>query len=212
MFCSNSQMGRTRVNKVREGLKTKKTHVQYKKNNVTGLDKLFLLQNELFKGGLDLNQYVDYLTDKIEKKKYYYNGLNSENIEKLKERYEKLIEKENLNYNKIGDEKKLNRKRRKQFREKKRKLVYEKRKELIGELFKHMKSSNSIGVLRNTELLSDDPDRWKGTQKSLFSGGRYIETQDKKWSKVYSDIVSPLSCHLFNLHSYEEMNRYVFEN
>ena len=116
MFCSNAQMGRTRVNKVREGLKTKKTHVQYKKNNVTGLDKLFLLQNDLFKEGLDLNEYVDYLTDKIEKKKYYYNGLNSENIEKLKERYEKLIEKENLNYNKIGDEKKLNRKRRKQFR------------------------------------------------------------------------------------------------
>ena len=84
MFCSNAQMGRTRVNKVREGLKTKKTHVQYKKNNVTGLDKLFLLQNDLFKEGLDLNEYVDYLTDKIEKKKYYYNGLNSENIEKPK--------------------------------------------------------------------------------------------------------------------------------
>ena len=212
MFCSNAQMGRTRVNKVREGLKTKKTHVQYKKNNVTGLDKLFLLQNDLFKEGLDLNEYVDYLTDKIEKKKYYYNGLNSENIEKLKERYEKLIEKENLNYNKIGDEKKLNRKRRKQFREKRGKLVYEKKKELIGELFKHMKSSNSIGVLRNTELLSDDPGRWKDTKKSLFSGGRYIETQDKKWNKVYSFIVSPLSCHLFNLHSYYEMNRYFFEN
>lgn len=212
MFCSNAQMGRTRVNKVREGLKTKKTHVQYKKNNVTGLDKLFLLQNELFKEGLDLNEYVDYLIDKIEKKKYYYNGLNSGNIEKLKERYEKLIEKENLRYNKIGDEKVLNRKRRKQFREKKGKLVYEKKKELIGELFKHMKSSNSIGVLRNTELLSDDPDRWKDTKKSLFSGGRYIETQDKKWNTVYSAIVSPLSCHLFNLHSYDEMNRYVFEN
>ena len=77
---------------------------------------------------------------------------------------------------------------------------------------KLMKSSNSIGVLRNTELLSDDPGRWKDTKKSLFSGGRYIETQDKKWNKVYSVIVSPLSCHLFNLHSYDEMNRYVFEN
>ena len=35
--------------------------------------------------GLDLDEYVDYLTDKIEKKKYFYNGLNSDNIDALKE-------------------------------------------------------------------------------------------------------------------------------
>ena len=212
MYSSHKQVGRSRVNKVREGLKTKKTHVQHKKRKVTGLDKLFLLQKDLFRDGLNLNEYVEYLTDKIDKKNYYYRGLNSDDIDALKKRYGDLIEKENMEYNRIRDEKALSRKRRKQFREKRRKLVYEKRRELIGELFKHMKSSNSIGVLRNTELLSDDPDRWTETKKTLFSGGRYIETQDKKWNKVYSVIVSPLSCHLFNLHSLEEMNRYVFEN
>ena len=212
MYSSHKQVGRTRVNKVREGLKTKKTHVQHKKSKVTGLDKLFLLQKDLFRDGLNLNEYVEYLTDKIEKKNYYYRGLNSDNIDALKKRYGDLIEKENMEYNRIGDEKALSRKRRKQFREKRGKLVYEKRKELIGELFKTMKSSNSIGVLRSTELLSDDPDKWTETKKTLFSGGRYIETQDKKWNKVYGVIVSPLSCHLFNLHSPEEMNRYVFEN
>ena len=41
MFCSDAQVGRTRVNKVRESLKTKKTHVQFKNDNKTGLDKLF---------------------------------------------------------------------------------------------------------------------------------------------------------------------------
>ena len=212
MYSSHKQVGRTRVNKVRESLKTKKTHVHHKKNKVTGLDKLFLLQKDLFKDGLNLNEYVEYLTDKIEKKNYYYRGLNSDDIDALKKRYGDLIEKENMEYNRIGDEKALNRKRRKQFRDKKRKLVYEKKRELIGELFKHMKSTNSIGVLRNTELLSDDPDKWRDTKKALFSGGRYIEPQDKKWNKVYGVIVSPLQCYLFNLHSPEEMNRYVFEN
>ena len=212
MFCSDAQVGRTRVNKVRESLKTKKTHVQFKNDNKTGLDKLFLLQNSLFKEGLDLDEYVDYLTDKIEKKKYYYNGLNSENIEKLKERYEKLIEKENLKYNKIGDEKALNRKRRKQFREKKRNMIREKKRELIEDLFKNMKSSQSLGILRSTELHSSGPGRWNNTKRTMFSGGRYIETQDTKWVNIYSKLTSPYSYHLFDPHSSSALNKFVFEN
>ena len=115
-----------------------------------------------------MDEYVDYLTDKIEKKKYYYNGLNSENIEKLKERYEKLIEKENLKYNKIGDEKALNRKRRKQIsREKKRNMVREKKRELIEDLFKNMKRF-SVRSNRSTELHSSDPGRWNNTRGPCF--------------------------------------------
>ena len=195
MYSSHNQVGKTRVNKVREGLKSRKTHVQYKKNNKTGLDKLFLLQESLFKEGLDLDEYVDYITDKINKNCYYYRDLNTDKIDMLKKRYSNLIEKENLKYNKIGDEKTLNRKR-----------------ELINELFKHMKSSNSIGVLRSTELHSDDPEKWNNTKKTMFSGGRYIETHDKKWVDVYNILVSQSQCHLFNLHSTHEMNRHVFEN
>lgn len=212
MFCSDAQVGRTRVSKVREGLKTKKTHVQHKKDNRTGLDKLFLLQNELFKEGLDLDEYVDYLTDKIEKKKYFYNGLNSDNIEALKKRYSKLIEKENTRYNQIGDEKRLNRKRRKQFREKKRNLIREKKQSLIDELYKNMKSSQSLGILRNTDVLSSDPDKFNNTKLNMFTGTRYIETQDKKWVDIYAKLSSPYTYHLFDLHSTTALNQYVFEN
>lgn len=212
MFCQDSQVGKTRVNKVREGLKTKKTHVQYKKNNKTGLDKLFLLQNDLLKEGLDMNEYVDYLTDKIDNKKYYYVGLNSENIDSLKERYGKLLKKEETLYNSIGDEKELNRKRRKQFREKKRLMINNKKTELIEELYKNMKSSQSQGVLRSNELHSRDPEKFNNTKKTLFSGGRYIETQDKNWINIYAKLTSGFSYHLFDLHSQNELNRHVFEN
>ena len=212
MFCSDAQVGRTRVNRSREGLKTHKTHVQYKRTMKTGLDKLFLLQKDLFKEGLDLNEYLNYVTDKVNKKHYYYNGLNSDNIESLKERYGNLIERENNTYNQRGDEIKLKRKRVKQFREKKRNAIYQKRMELIGCLFKTMKGSNTIGVLRNTELLNDDPNNWQNTKKVIFSGGRYIETQDVKWVDIYRRLVSQSTCHLFNLHSLEDLNRYVFEN
>lgn len=212
MFCSDSQVGRTRVSKVREGLKTKKTHVQHKKDNRTGLDKVFLLQNELFKEGLDLDEYVDYITDKIENKKYFYNGLNSDNIEALKKRYSKLIEKENTRYNQLGDEKRVNRKRRRQFREKKRALIREKKESLIDELYKNMKSSQSLGILRNTDVLSNDPDRFNNTKLNMFTGTKYIEIQDKKWVGIYAKLSSPHTYHLFDLHSTAALNQYVFEN
>ena len=212
MFCNDSQAGRSRVSKVREGLKTNKTHVQHKKNKKTGLDKIFLLQNELFKEGLDLDEYVEYLTDKIKKKKYFYNGLNSDNIDALKKRYSKLIEKEQSRYNQIGNEKLLNRKRRKQFREKKRNMIREKKESLINELYKNIKGSQSVGILRNTEFLSSDPDNFNNTKLNLFTGSRYIETQDKKWVEIYAKLSSPYSYHLFDLHSTGALNEYVFEN
>ena len=214
MFCRDPQTREVRrVNKSDESLKTKKTHVQYSKTKrASGLDKLFLLQNDLFKEGLDLNEYINYVTDKVNKKHYYYNGLNSDNIDALKERYGKRIERENNTYNQRGDEMKINRKRINQFRVKKRNMIYQKRMELIGSLLKTMKSSNALGVLRNTELLSDDPNNWSNTKKSIFSGGRYLETQDKHWVAIYRKLVSPSSYHLFNLHSLKELDQFVFEN
>ena len=212
MFCSDAQVGRTRISKVREGFKTKKTHVQHKTDKRTGLDKVFLLQNELFKEGLDLDEYVDYLTDKIDKKKYFYNCLNSDNIDALKKRYSNLIEKENTRFNQLGDEKLLNRKRRMQFRDKKRALIREKKASLINELYNNMKSSQSMGILRNTDVLSTDPDKFNNTKLNLFTGTRYIDTQDKKWVNIYSKLSSPYTYHLFDLHSTSALNEYVFEN
>lgn len=211
MYQSHSQVGRTRVNKRRDSIKTRKTHVQHKKKKCTGLDKLFNLQEELFKEGLDANDYNNYIMNKIETKKYYYRGLTNEDIDKLKERYGNLIEKENNKYIMIGKRKELNRKRRSDFKNKKRKLINDKKAFLIKSLLTEMKKSNTIGVLRNTDNLSTDPDEWNRTKKVLFSGGRYIETQDKRWVNIYCKICSNFSPHLFDLHSIDSLNQFVFD-
>lgn len=212
MYNSHSQVGRTRVNRVKESIKTKKTHVQFKKDKTSRLDKLLKLQEELFKEGLDADEYNDYILDKIENKKYYYTGLSEDDIEKLNERYGNMIEKENTRYTVIGNAKRVSRKRRSDFKNQKRTMIESKKRELIENLFKEMRKANTIGVLRNTDSMSSEPKNWNNTKKILFSGGRYIESHDKGWVDVYNKLSTNFSPHLFDLHSTSSLNQYVYES
>lgn len=211
MYHNHSQVGKTRVSRVRESIKTKKTHVQFKKDKMNGLDKLFKLQDELFKEGLDSNEYNDYIIDKIQNKKYYYRGLTDENIEKLNKRYGDMIEKENNNYIVLGKSKEISRKRRSDFKNKKRSIVDDKKRELINSLLKEMKRANSIGVLKNTDSMSSEPKTWNNTKNFLFSGGRYLESHDHKWVDIYRKLSSNFSPYLFDLHSTSSLNQLVFD-
>lgn len=212
MYCNHAQVGRTKVNKVREGIKTRKTHVQNKRTERTVLDKLFLLQNELFKDGLTQTDYKNHVQEKVNNDKYYYKKISEEDVSKLNERYALLIKNENNKVNKRGDEVDFSRNKKKKFREKKNTLQMEKKRELINKLFKEIKKSNSNGVSRNPELLSDDPDKWDTTKLLLFTGGRYLEGSDREWCDIYSKIESPNKANMFNLSSYSDLKDYVLEN
>ena len=212
MYCSHSQVGKTRVNKVREGIKNRKTHVQTKETKRTVLDKLFLLQNELFKDGLTQVEYKNYIQEKVNNDKYYYNKISEEDVSKLNKRYRLLIQKENNKINKRGDEVDFTRNKKRKFREKKNILRMEMKRELINKLFKEMKKSNSTGITRNYELLSDDPDKWNTTKLYLFMGGRHLEGTDKDWCRIYSKIESLNKTNIFNLSSYSDLKKYVLEN
>jgi hypothetical protein len=212
MYCNHAQVGRTKVNKVREGIKTRKTHVQNKRTERTVLDKLFLLQNELFKDGLTQTDYKNHVQEKVNNDKYYYKKISEEDVSKLNERYALLIKNENNKVNKRGDEVDFSRNKKKKFREKKNTLQMEKKRELINKLFKEIKKSNSNGVSRNPELLSDDPDKWDTTKLLLFTGGRYLEGSDREWCDIYSKVESPNKANMFNLSSYSDLKEYVLEN
>ena len=212
MYCNHAQVGRTKVNKVREGIKTRKTHVQNKRTERTVLDKLFLLQNELFKDGLTQTDYKNHVQEKVNNDKYYYKKISEEDVSKLNERYALLIKNENNKVNKRGDEVNFSRNKKRKFREKKNTLQMEKKRELINKLFKEIKKSNSNGVSRNPELLSDDPDKWDTTKLLLFTGGRYLEGSDREWCDIYSKVESPNKANMFNLSSYSDLKEYVLEN
>ena len=53
MFSVTNQGGRSRVNWVSDSKKKRKTHVQHKKKNETGKDKLFQLQTQFLKDGMN---------------------------------------------------------------------------------------------------------------------------------------------------------------
>lgn len=212
MYCNHAQVGRTRVNKIREGIKTRKTHVQNKESERTVLDKLFLLQNELFKDGLTQSEYKNHVQEKVNGDKYYYKKISEEDVSKLNERYALLIKNENNKVNKRGDEVNFSRNKKRKFREKKNTLQMEKKRELINKLFKEMKKSNSTGITRNPELLSDDPDKWNATKLYLFTGGRHLEGSDQEWCRIYSKIESLNKANMFNLSSYSDLKEYVLEN
>ena len=80
---------------------------------------------------------------------------------------------------------------------------------MIQQLFNLMKDPSVQGVNKRANELSDDPDSWTRTKKLLFIGGRYIEKSDNSWVEVYKKIVSPVSAHLFDLHSHDALNEYI---
>jgi len=237
MFASHSQVGRSCVNRCKEGSKRppksreinkyngyehrkprssisvpKKKYKrlgQIKETQVTIYDKMIQLQNNLFKEGLSFQEYKDYVQEKINTNKYYYTKISEDELSKLMERYKRLVQARINRYNEIGDKKEMNRRQRRLYREKKSKLVNEKKRELINLLFTKMKNTTSVGVLRDTHLLSDEPSRWKNSKKLLFLGGRYIESHDKKWVDIYSKIVSPNTAHLFDLQTGDDLFNYI---
>mgnify|MGYP006087247447 CR=1 FL=1 len=212
MFNNHSQVGKTRVNKVREGRKNRNTHVQYKKTNTTALDKLFLLHNELCKSGLNPGEYKNYVQEKVNNDKHYYKNISDEDVTKLNNRYKRLFQNNNNKVNKRRDEIDFSRNKKRNFREKKNKLVFEKKRELINGLFKEIKKSNSSGITQNPELLSSNPDSWNTTKLLLFTGGQYLEGTDKNWVQIYQKIESMNTAQMFNLPSDYELRKYVLEN
>lgn len=239
MYQNHSQVGRTRVNKIKEGKKNPPspkvlyksdglTHLrprssipvktpdckvvgQFRENKVTYMDKLYGIQNYLLKEGLTMDEYTDYVQDKINNDKYYYKCLSVKDIALLNKRYRRLLQEEDSKYNSLGETKEFNRRQRRLFREKRKVVVDKKKSELIDELYNNLRKSNSLGHLKNTDLHSNDPSRWSESKKTLFVGGRYLEGGDKDWCNVYHKINSQVSANLFDLHSNTELPRYVFE-
>lgn len=219
MFSTHAQVGRTRVNKVREGKKrppksrelNKKDGLvhykprsnipvptpeykvigQLKQNKVTDLQKLYELQDRLLKEGYSYSEYENYVQEKVNNDKYYYKNLSDEKLALLNKRYRRLTQKDTGKFNEIEDERSFKRGQRKLYRAKRKELVDESKRNLINSLFKALSDSKVSGVSKNHDLLSDDPEKWSQTKRCLFLGGRYLESGDKNWANIYNTLNSP---------------------
>ena len=78
-------------------------------------------------------------------------------------------------------------------------IIDEQKSKMIDQLLK---------VMNKRDILTSDVNAWTRIKKLLFAGG-YIEKGDEKWSEIYQKIVSPVSAHLFNIHSHDALNEYI---
>ena len=209
MFNNHKQSGRTRVNWKNDSKKTKKTHVQQKQVNVTAMDKLYGLQEQFLKDGMNTLEYKNYVQEKVNNNKYYYRKLSEEDVSNLQQRYRRLVQEKDNKVNERVEQNKRNKRQKDLFRSRKKKHVDKQKSETIQQLFKVMAGSKAQGINRRAVELSNDTERWKETKKLLFTGGRYLEKADKDWREVYQKIVSPVTAHLFDKHSHVTLNEYI---
>tara|TARA_B100001123_G_C15321236_1_gene1027984 strand:- start:2653 stop:3291 length:639 start_codon:yes stop_codon:yes gene_type:complete len=209
MYCVDRNQGRTRVNFISDSQKTKQRKPQMKqKRKETDFNKLVSLQRRFICQGMNLSEYKRYVQEKINNEKYYYKNMSQESIERLYSIYENKLQRKKNALNEMLTKREMNNRQRKLFREKKRNLIFNQKQKMIEALLKELSSLNEIGVSKCIGL-SSDPEKWNQTKRMFFLGGRYIENHDKKWIKLYRKIESPISAHLFDLHSHEELNEYT---
>ena len=199
MYSNHKQIGRLCINWKRDSKKTRKTHVQQKKNNVTQMDKHYGMQRQFVKDGMNFLQYKNYIQGKINNDKFYYRKLSEKDVSKLHQRYRRLVQEKNNKVNELLEYRKRNRRQKKLFKEKKKMIIDEQKSKMIEQLLK---------VMNKGDILTSDVEAWTETKKVLFAGG-YIEKGDDKWLEIYRKIVSPVNAHLFNIHSHDALNDYI---
>ena len=206
MFSYGKQDGRTRVNKVVDGKKNIHLH---EKDRSTSLDKIYKIQSQLMKSGMGLQEYKNYIQEKINDDMFHYKNITQDNVEELYTRYERLLRNKENQYNQREDERSMKRKQRRNFRKKRKYLCDVARTELIRKLLQELVhynicSSRVADTLRICSLL------WGETNKVIFNGsGGYLLDTDKEWCKLYSTLHSPMP-HLFNVSDYSSMNQIIY--
>ena len=138
MYSNHKHFGRLCVNWKRESKKTKKTHVQQKKKNVTQMDKLYGLQRQFVKDGMNRPQYKNYIQEKINNDMFYYRKLSEKDVSKLHQRYRRLLQEKNNRVNELLTYRKRNNRQNKLFKEKKKKIIDEQKSKMIDQLLKVM--------------------------------------------------------------------------
>ena len=123
MYSNHKQVGRSRVNWMRDSKNIRKTNVQKKKINVTQMDQHYSMQRQFVKDGMNFLQYKDYIQEKINNNMFYYRNLSEENVSKLHQRYRRLIQERDNKVNELLEYRMRNRRKQKLFKDKKKDII-----------------------------------------------------------------------------------------
>lgn len=212
MYCSDHNVGKTRVNKFFSSNNNRSNNNNnsncLKPDNRNSIEKLKDLQKELFSEGYTMDDYQEEVQEKIDGNMLHYRGLSEKNVNDLYGLFAQRLKREDERFNLIDDKHDLKKRQSKLFKEKKERIVREKKRELIDQLLKEINKCNSVGVSRNSSGLSTDPDKWNDTKLLLFLGGRYLEGSDKEWCKIYHQLNSN-DMYLFGFTNKKEFHDYV---
>ena len=207
------QSGKGSVNKVKDGKRNKRVKTQPKKSSLmTPYEKVRSLQQNLLQEGKSVSQYKDYIQDKINKEKHFYNQLSKDDVDQLNKDYEKLIQKDNNQLNLLEEVRGVKRKQRKNFREQRTGKMNDYKQKLEKVLFKELdKIPPGRGIVKTTHL-STNPKLWKETSNSLFTGGFYLLDSDRQWTSIYAKLSSMNSSALFDIvYGSEELQKAYLE-
>ena len=59
------------------------------------MDRLFALQDDFLRDGMNLLEYGEYIQGKINDGKHYYRDLSGEDVSQLKKRYRRKVQEKN---------------------------------------------------------------------------------------------------------------------
>lgn len=194
------QSGKGCVNKVKDGKRNKRVKTQPKKSSLmTPYEKVRSLQGSLLQEGMSVSQYKDYIQNKINKEKHFYNQLSKDDVDQLYKDYENLVQKDNNQLNLVEEVRGVKRKQRKNFREQRTGKMNDYKQELEKVLFKELdKIPPGRGIVKTTHL-STNPKLWKETSNSLFTGGFYLLDSDRRWTSIYAKLSPMNSSALFDV-------------
>jgi hypothetical protein len=207
------QSGKGCVNKVKDGKQNKRVKTQPKKSSLmTPYEKVRSLQQNLLQEGKSVSQYKDYIQDKINKEKHFYNQLSKDDVDQLNKDYENLIQKDNNQLNLVEEVRGVKRKQQKNFREQRTGKMNDYKQKGIKVLFKELdKIPPGRGIVKTTHL-STNPKLWKETSNSLFTGGFYLLDSDKRWTSIYAKLSPMNSSALFDVvYGSEELQKAYLE-
>ena len=89
-------------------------------------------------------------------------------------------------------------------------INYQKQR-MIDLLIKELKHTGANGISHQIDM-TITPENWMNMKYYLFTGGRYMESHDRKWVNIYSLLTNTNRGLMLGKINHVELNKFIMEN